>query len=442
VIWFDAEKGMGFIKPGKAVPHGKGWKAQNRKGEDLFVHKTDVEKAGLAEGFEKGLRVQFRVARRKTGRKGDKTERDVAVDLKAGELERCETLAQHAEDGGEEGWTGWEDEDEDEPAPVYNRGDAGDSPSENSQLSDSGAPSLDAGHELVRLPPPPPGPPPAREGKVVEAVGAGNVADFQKGASTLPTCGACAWPAACKHCDDLLKLQLHQCDPALPLAPAMAPRGIAGEPEPEPYENFAESNDADRIRGILQEVGLVHHLDCLLENSFDIESLQLCVEQDWIDIGIPPDDGAQILTQFQRGIADEPWQQVPESVVSPTQPNGVPHHNLDELALCDAVDPEEIKASNSRLAAVAQSHFSTQWSGKADVLPPDAVEPRLAGTDVLAPDASAENTDENLFSDHMMQMQMQTEMDGRIQTQEELVTGFLKVSLTGLAHIARPGPAF
>jgi hypothetical protein len=79
--------------------------------------------------------------------------------------------------------------------------------------------------------------------------------------------------------------------------------GVRPPVAPARLSDLTEPEDSNRIRSVLQEVGLVHHLDCLLENGFDMDSLQLCLKQDWVEIGIPPADGARILAQFQPNAA-------------------------------------------------------------------------------------------------------------------------------------------
>lgn len=54
VKWFDESKGYGFIKP------------DDDAGDDIFVHRTAVEKAGLE--LDKGDRVSFDVEKGRNGR--------------------------------------------------------------------------------------------------------------------------------------------------------------------------------------------------------------------------------------------------------------------------------------------------------------------------------------------------------------------------------------
>ena len=62
VKWFNADKGYGFIAPDKG-------------GEDVFVHITAVQRAGL-DGLKDNQKVSFEV---ETGRNG----REAATDLQA-----------------------------------------------------------------------------------------------------------------------------------------------------------------------------------------------------------------------------------------------------------------------------------------------------------------------------------------------------------------------
>ena len=55
VKWFNGQKGFGFIQP-------------NEGGNDVFVHISAVERAGL-NGLQEGQKVSFEVERdRKTGK--------------------------------------------------------------------------------------------------------------------------------------------------------------------------------------------------------------------------------------------------------------------------------------------------------------------------------------------------------------------------------------
>ena len=62
VKWFNADKGYGFIAP-------------DNGGEDVFVHTTAVQRAGL-DGLKDNQKVSFEV---ETGRNG----REAATDLQA-----------------------------------------------------------------------------------------------------------------------------------------------------------------------------------------------------------------------------------------------------------------------------------------------------------------------------------------------------------------------
>ena len=62
VKWFNADKGYGFIAP-------------DNGGEDVFVHITAVQRAGL-DGLNDNQKVSFEV---ETGRKG----REAATDVQA-----------------------------------------------------------------------------------------------------------------------------------------------------------------------------------------------------------------------------------------------------------------------------------------------------------------------------------------------------------------------
>ena len=62
VKWFNADKGYGFIAP-------------DNGGEDVFVHITAVQRAGL-DGLNDNQKVSFEVV---TGRNG----REAATDLQA-----------------------------------------------------------------------------------------------------------------------------------------------------------------------------------------------------------------------------------------------------------------------------------------------------------------------------------------------------------------------
>ena len=62
VKWFNADKGYGFIAP-------------DNGGEDVFVHITAVQRAGL-DGLKDNQKVSFEV---ETGRNG----REAATDLQA-----------------------------------------------------------------------------------------------------------------------------------------------------------------------------------------------------------------------------------------------------------------------------------------------------------------------------------------------------------------------
>ena len=62
VKWFNADKGYGFIAP-------------DNGGDDVIVHKTDVQRAGL-DGLNDNQKVSFEV---ETGRNG----REAATDLQA-----------------------------------------------------------------------------------------------------------------------------------------------------------------------------------------------------------------------------------------------------------------------------------------------------------------------------------------------------------------------
>ena len=62
VKWFNADKGYGFIAP-------------DNGGEDVFVHVTALQRAGL-DGLNKNQKVNFEV---ETGRNG----REAATDLQA-----------------------------------------------------------------------------------------------------------------------------------------------------------------------------------------------------------------------------------------------------------------------------------------------------------------------------------------------------------------------
>lgn len=48
IKFFDSQKGFGFIKPDEG-------------GEDIFVHKNNVENLGYDQGFEDGEAVEFDV---------------------------------------------------------------------------------------------------------------------------------------------------------------------------------------------------------------------------------------------------------------------------------------------------------------------------------------------------------------------------------------------
>lgn len=63
VKFFNTQKGYGFIAPAQG-------------GNDVFVHVSAVEEAGL-RGLNEGQRVSFEIARDRRGR-------DSAVSLKAG----------------------------------------------------------------------------------------------------------------------------------------------------------------------------------------------------------------------------------------------------------------------------------------------------------------------------------------------------------------------
>jgi cold shock protein len=55
VKWFNGQKGFGFIQP-------------DDRGQDVFVHISAVERAGL-QGLNEGQRVSYEVvANRKTGK--------------------------------------------------------------------------------------------------------------------------------------------------------------------------------------------------------------------------------------------------------------------------------------------------------------------------------------------------------------------------------------
>ena len=62
VKWFNADKGYGFIAP-------------DNGGEDVFVHVTAIQRAGL-DGLNKNQKVNFEV---ETGRNGS----EAATDLQA-----------------------------------------------------------------------------------------------------------------------------------------------------------------------------------------------------------------------------------------------------------------------------------------------------------------------------------------------------------------------
>ena len=62
VKWFNATKGYGFIAP-------------DGSSKDVFVHVSEVQKAGLA-GLDQGQVVEFELAMGKNGR-------EAAVNLKA-----------------------------------------------------------------------------------------------------------------------------------------------------------------------------------------------------------------------------------------------------------------------------------------------------------------------------------------------------------------------
>ena len=62
VKWFNAEKGYGFIAP-------------DNGGEDVFVHVTAVQRAGL-DGLNENQKVTFKV---ETGRNG----KEAVTDLQA-----------------------------------------------------------------------------------------------------------------------------------------------------------------------------------------------------------------------------------------------------------------------------------------------------------------------------------------------------------------------
>ena len=62
VKWFNADKGYGFIAP-------------DNDGEDVFIHVTEIQRAGL-DGLNKNQKVNFEV---ETGRNG----REAATDLQA-----------------------------------------------------------------------------------------------------------------------------------------------------------------------------------------------------------------------------------------------------------------------------------------------------------------------------------------------------------------------
>ena len=62
VKWFNADKGYGFIAP-------------DNDGEDVFIHVTEIQRAGL-DGLNENQKVNFEV---ETGRNG----REAATDLQA-----------------------------------------------------------------------------------------------------------------------------------------------------------------------------------------------------------------------------------------------------------------------------------------------------------------------------------------------------------------------